>query len=62
MKANVPANRHVGKTQHATNWETLKEMSTNRKLSLLALIALISFSLVGCGGGASTSSSTSSPM
>src|ERR1700730_17744172 len=38
--------------------ETLKEMSTNRRLPMLALIALISLSLAGCGGGSVGSSST----
>jgi Domain of unknown function (DUF1929) len=40
--------------------ETLKEMSTNRKFPMLALIVLISLSLAGCGGG-SMASSPSSP-
>jgi hypothetical protein len=40
--------------------ETLKEMSPNRKFSLLALIALIGISLAGCGGGSMSSSSTPS--
>src|SRR6266404_1048155 len=38
--------------------ETLKEMSTNRRLPMLALIVLISLSLAGCGGGSMGSSST----
>jgi hypothetical protein len=38
--------------------ETLKEMSTNRRLPMLALIALISLSLAGCGGGSMATSST----
>ncbi|MGH9503923.1 MAG: galactose oxidase-like domain-containing protein [Terriglobales bacterium] len=36
-------------------------MNTNRNLLALALIALISFSLTGCGGGAISSSSTPPP-
>jgi Domain of unknown function (DUF1929)/Glyoxal oxidase N-terminus len=40
--------------------ETMKEMSTNRRLPMLALIALISFSLAGCGGGSIASSPASS--
>ena len=40
--------------------ETMKEMSTNRRLPMLALIALISFSLAGCGGGSMASSPASS--
>ena len=41
--------------------ETLKEMSTNRTLPTLAVIAVISLSLAGCGGGGMASSSTSGP-
>jgi Domain of unknown function (DUF1929) len=40
--------------------ETLKEMSTNRRFSMLALIVLISLSLAGCGGGSMGSTSTPS--
>ena len=40
--------------------ETWKEMSTNRRFSMLALIVLISLSLAGCGGGSMGSTSTSS--
>jgi Domain of unknown function (DUF1929) len=39
--------------------ETLRQMSKNRTLPMLALIFLISFSLAGCGGGSMSSSSTS---
>jgi hypothetical protein len=39
--------------------EILKEMSTNRTLPMLALLAMISLSLAGCGGGGMASSSTS---
>jgi Galactose oxidase-like, Early set domain len=39
--------------------ETLREMSTNRTLPMLGLIAVISLSLAGCGGGGMASSSTS---
>jgi hypothetical protein len=39
--------------------ETLKEMSTNRTLPMLALIAVISLSLAGCGGGGMAYSSSS---
>jgi hypothetical protein len=38
--------------------ETLKEMSTNRRLPMLVLIVMISLSLAGCGGGNVGSSST----
>ncbi len=41
--------------------ETLKEMSMNRTLPMLALIAVISLFLAGCGGGGMGSSSTSAP-
>ena len=41
--------------------ETLKEMSTERKVSLLALVILISLSLAGCGGGAAASSPSTTP-
>jgi hypothetical protein len=41
--------------------ETLKEMSKNRIFPMLALIALISLSLAGCGGGSVGSSSTTPP-
>ncbi len=39
--------------------ETLNEMSTNRTIPMLALIAVISLSLAGCGGGGMASSSSS---
>ncbi len=41
--------------------ETLKAMSKNRTLPMLALIVLISLSLAGCGGGSMASPSTSTP-
>jgi Domain of unknown function (DUF1929) len=52
----------VMKSNVAFALETLKEMSKNRKVLLLALVASISLSFVGCGGGGSTgSSSTTTP-
>jgi hypothetical protein len=39
--------------------ETLNEMSTNRTIPMLALIAVISLSLAGCGGGGMANSSSS---
>lgn len=61
MKTNISCVRQVFKTQLATSLETLKEMSPNRKFSLLALIALISISLTGCGGGSMSSPPSSVP-
>ena len=57
-----PLKRHRRNDQHCSTTrnyesksafalETLKEMSMNRKLPMLALIAMISLSLAGCGGG-----------
>ena len=56
---NIVTTRVIAKSGFAL--ETLKEMSMNRTLSTLALIAVISFSLAGCGGGGMASPSTSGP-
>ena len=54
---NIVATRVITKSGFAL--ETLKEMSMKPTLPMLALIAVISLSLAGCGGGGMASSSTS---
>ncbi len=62
MSTHSSATEQIVKTQFATSMkslENLKDMSTNRTVSMLVLIALLSFILTGCGGGGATSSSSS---
>ena len=41
--------------------ETLKKMSSNRKISIWALVAMICLSLTGCGGATTSSTTPSQP-
>jgi hypothetical protein len=43
------------------NLEIMKDMSTNRKVPMVVLIAAICLALAGCGGGGAGSSSASTP-
>jgi Domain of unknown function (DUF1929) len=53
-------NRELMNSTFVSALETLKEMSSNRNISIWALVALICLSLTGCGGGSMSSSSTPS--
>ena len=61
MTGRLSSVRELFNSKYSTVSETLQDMSTNRKISMLGVIALISFSLAGCGGGGAASSSPSSP-
>ncbi len=71
MTVNLSTARELGSSQLAfflrtlnletLNLEIMKDMSRNRKVSMVALIAAICLALAGCGGGGAGSTSTSTP-